>query len=143
MLLFPLKFYFKSNFYKKKLVFSQNFCLQRKIKKILIENNNTLYLHKNNVFLSAWEEKKDKKTTFNSGYDIFLDYTEYSTIQGLIYIFFAYQTNFGKIFWSAAVLLLFSLGIYWCTQAYHDWRTNPVLTTITTTALSINEVFLY
>jgi hypothetical protein len=95
-----------------------------------------LFLH----LLSAWESKEEEKEAFKTGYEVFLDYTEYSTIQGLIYIFFAYQTRFGKIFWSTALFLLFTLGIYWCAQAYQDWRTNPVLTTITTTAFSINEV---
>ena len=94
-------------------------------------------------FLTAWDEKEEKsKATLRPLYEIFLDYTEYSTIQGLIYIFFTYQTRFGKIFWTSALILLFSLGIYWCTQAYQDWHANPVLTTITTTALSINEVCL-
>ncbi len=40
------------------------------------------------------EEKEGKeKKTFDSGYELFLDYTEYSTIQGLIYIFFSYQVS--------------------------------------------------
>ncbi len=47
--------------------------------------------------LTAWSEEdqsemKEKGTQhFNSALDIFLDYTEYSTVQGLIYIFFPYQ----------------------------------------------------
>jgi hypothetical protein len=93
-------------------------------------------------FFSAWETKDNKNEMYKSGYEVFLDYTEYSTMQGLIYIFASYQTRFGKFFWSAALVLLFSLGIYWCAQTYQDWRENPVLTTITTTAFSTNEVFL-
>jgi hypothetical protein len=34
---------------------------------------------------------ENEKKTFKNGYEIFLDYSEYSTIQGLIYIFFSYQ----------------------------------------------------
>jgi hypothetical protein len=41
----------------------------------------------------------EEKKQFESSFDIIHDYSEYSTIQGLIYIFFNYQTLFGKIFW--------------------------------------------
>jgi len=54
-----------------------------------------------NYFL-AWTDKKQeaeiqkgeietKKGEFRTSFEIFKDYTEYSTIQGLIYIFFDYQ----------------------------------------------------
>ena len=101
----------------------------------------------NNLLLQvAWDDveeaKKDeeKKKVFSSSSEIFLDYTEYSSIQGLIYVFLSYQTIIGKIFWTSVLLFMFSLGLYWCIQAYQDWKNNPVLTTITTTAYSVNEV---
>ncbi len=94
--------------------------------------------------VSAWEkdqeEAKAEKKTFNSKYEIIVDYSEYSTIQGLIYIFFSYQTLFGRIFWILTILLMTILGLYWCIQSYVDWQNQPVLTTITTTAYNIRSV---
>jgi hypothetical protein len=98
--------------------------------------------------LTAWdksevEEKRDdedEKKTFNSSYEIIVDYSEYSTIQGFIYIFFSYQTLFGRIFWIIVILAMLILGLYWCIKAYLDWQEKPVLTTITTTAYSVKQV---
>lgn len=81
-----------------------------------------------------------KKTTFNSTYEIIEDYADYSTIQGIIYIFFIYQTIFGKVFWILVIILMLILGLYWCIEAYNDWEDKPVLTTITTTAYSVKQV---
>ena len=72
--------------------------------------------------------------------DIIKEYSEYSTIQGLIYLFFPYQTKLGKIFWTLVILLMLALGLYWCITAYMNWTNNPVLTTITTTAYSVKNV---
>jgi hypothetical protein len=85
------------------------------------------------------DDHKEMKV-FKTNYDLFLDYTEYSTIQGLIYIFATYQTIIGRIFWTTVLLFMFSLGIYWCVQSYQNWKGNQVLTTVTTTDFSINEV---
>ena len=61
-------------------------------------------------------------------------------VQGLIYIFFSYQTLFGKVFWILVVLLMLILGLYWCVLAYINWQNKPVLTTITTTAYNVKQV---
>ena len=63
--------------------------------------------------------------------------------QGLIYIFFDYQTKFGRIFWSTVVFSMIFLGLCWCTSSYLDWQNNPGLTTITTTALPVNSVITF
>ncbi len=98
-------------------------------------------------YLTAWDDgdseeacEVERKKIFASSSEILLDYTQYSTIQGLIYIFFSYQTIIGRLFWSAVLFFMFILGLYWCIQAYQDWKEHPVLTTITTTGYSINEV---
>jgi hypothetical protein len=105
-------------------------------------------LEKQSELLTAWynensingkEPGKNEKLS-SAIYDLFLDYTEYSTIQGLIYIFFSYQTILGRIFWSLILILMFTLGVIWCKQAYDNWKQNPVLTTITTTAFPSDEV---
>ncbi len=82
----------------------------------------------------------EELSPFKSNADILKDYAENATIQGLIYIFFPYQTHFGKLFWAIVVLLLLALGFYWCVTVYLNWTANPVLTTITTTAYSVKKV---
>jgi hypothetical protein len=37
---------------------------------------------------------------------------------------------------------MLALGLYWCIQAYQDWQNKPVLITITTTGLPVEEVKL-
>ena len=61
-------------------------------------------------------------------------------VQGLIYIFFSYQTLFGKVFWILVVLLMLILGLYWCVLAYINWQNKPVLTTVSTTAYNVKQV---
>ncbi len=73
---------------------------------------------------------------------MFQDYTEYSTIQGLIYIFTPQQTTIGRIFWSVVLILMLMLGIYWCQEAYIAWKNQPVLTTVKTTAYPVYEVII-
>ena len=122
---------------------------------LIINLSFCIYLHKtikayyDNLFLKMTiisyftaliPETIDEARTFNSSYEIFQDYTEYATIQGLIYIFFSYQSIFGKIFWSLTILLMVMLGLYWCTMAYLDWEQQPVLTTVTTTAFPVKLV---
>lgn len=38
------------------------------------------------------------------------------------------------------IVLMLALGLYWCIQAYQDWQKKPVLITITTTGLPVEEV---
>jgi hypothetical protein len=33
------------------------------------------------------------------------------------------------------------LGLYWCTTAYLEWMNKPVLTTVTTTAYPVKQVY--
>ena len=68
------------------------------------------------------------------------DYSEYSSIQGLIYIFQSNQTIVGRLFWILVVILMLMLGSYWSVDAYNSWQENPVLTTIKTTAFPIIKV---
>ncbi len=50
------------------------------------------------------------------------------------------QTKFGKAFWSTVVTLMLVLGLYWCVEVYLAWIGQPVLTTINTAELPIEEV---
>jgi len=71
---------------------------------------------------TAWDElmKEDhdaiNKRRFNSSYEIIQDFSDYASIQGIIYIFFTYQTWFGKLFWLLVILLMLGLGIYWIVE---------------------------
>ena len=71
---------------------------------------------------------------------IIKDYSEYSTVQGIIYIFQDNQTTFGKIFWSSVVSLMILLGCYWSYLAYADWQDNPVMTTVKNTAYPVKNL---
>ena len=51
-----------------------------------------------------------------------------------------FQTKFGKIYWTLTVLFMLSLGLYWCIESYQSWKSNPVLTTLTSTGLPIEQV---
>ena len=59
-------------------------------------------------------------------YKIIKDYSEYSTIQGIIYIFQDNQSTIGKLFWIAVVLLMLMLGTFWSVSAYNDWQQKQV-----------------
>ena len=69
---------------------------------------------------SKEEETQEKK--FDGPYEIIQDYSEYSTIQGIIYIFFSYQTNFGRFFWILVVIAMLILGSYWTVQVCHTLK---------------------
>jgi len=47
---------------------------------------------------------------------IIQEYSEYSTIAGVIYIYMKDQSWFGKFYWKTWILLLFILGTYWSCQ---------------------------
>ena len=95
------------------------------------------------MYISAVLHESPQKRQFNSSYEIIEEYAEYSTIQGLIYLFFDYQTLFGRIFWTVVLIAMTALGLYWTIQSYVDWKHNPVLTTVTTTAFPVKHVNLY
>lgn len=73
-------------------------------------------------------------------YNIIQDYSESSTIQGVVYIFQKNQTLHGKVFWLLVIIGMLSLGTLWSVWAYQDWIDNPVMTTIKTSALPIRNI---
>ena len=68
------------------------------------------------------------------------DFSEYSTIQGLVYIFQRRQTLVGRIFWIFVVLVMLSLGISTSIDSYNAWQRSPVLTTLTSAALPVRYI---
>ena len=73
-------------------------------------------------------------------YKIIQEYSEHSTIQGLLYIFQTNQSQVGRIFWSLVIFAVIFLGAYWSVEAYSNWKANPVLTTVKTSALPIKNI---
>ena len=64
--------------------------------------------------------------------DVIREYTEYSTIQGLIYLSLPKQTQGGKFFWSAVILGMLILGSYWSVEAYQVNKNSTCLFKLTT-----------
>ena len=71
---------------------------------------------------------------------IIKSFSEYSSIQGLLYICQEKQTTFGKIFWSFIVVSMMTLGIYWSVQSYQSWQDQQVITTVKTTAFKVTNI---
>jgi len=57
---------------------------------------------------------------------IIQSYSEYVTIQGIVYIFSFNQTTFGRWFWILAVCSMLGLGTYWSNQMYLGWMNQQV-----------------
>ena len=68
------------------------------------------------------------------------EYSEYSSIAGLLYVFMPDQTIAGKLFWIIFIILMLILGAYWSFAIYNDWQNQPVITTAASTALPVSNV---
>ena len=75
-----------------------------------------------------------------SVYEIIQNYSEYSSIVGLIYIFMPDQTSAGKLFWITVIFLMLVLGMYWSVVIYQDWQGQLVIKTASSTALPVTNV---
>ena len=108
---------------------------------VVCVNSKLTVLFQNRKKPSTIKMKKDNKSQLkNETYGIVQDYSEYSTIQGVIYIFQKQQTACGKIFWSLVVFLMLALGTYWSFKAFNNWQDNPVVTTVKTSAYPVNGI---
>ena len=63
------------------------------------------------------------------------EYSEYSTVAGLLYIFMPDQTRPGKIFWTIFVLSMLVLGAYWSIYLYISWQNTQVITSVASTGM--------
>ena len=89
--------------------------------------------------------------TFSNPTNCMQEYSEISTIAGLVYIFMPDQRFAGRFFWTLLIILMLILGLYWSLFLYNNWDDNPVTTTVATTGacnrllnqrcLSLNEKF--
>ncbi len=73
-------------------------------------------------------------------YEIIQNYSEYSSIVGLLYVFMPDQTAAGKLFWITVIVLMLVLGMYWSIVIYQDWQDQVVITTASSTALPVTNV---
>lgn len=89
---------------------------------------------------STTSTEKRPRSIRREMFNIVRDYSEYSTIQGVIYLFQSSQTQVGRLFWLLVIISMLALGTYWSVTAYNDWITNPVVTTVKTSALKIKNI---
>ena len=75
--------------------------------------------------------------------EVFHEYVEHASIQGLNYLFLFTTSPFGKVFWCITVMAAVSQGFYWCDVTYQLWSTKPVITTIGSTSLPVQEARIY
>ena len=92
-----------------------------------------------NVYTMTRKRQTSGAITHES-YSIVQEYSEYSTVQGVVYIFQRHQTVCGKIFWTLVVFLMILLSIYWSSKAYSSWQDNPVITTVQTSAYPLKDL---
>ena len=79
--------------------------------------------------------KKNPKTL-----EIIKDFSEETSIHGIVHIFQTGQSRLGILIWIAVVLLMIWLGSFWSIQSYSDWANSPVLTTVKTSAFPVKQV---
>jgi len=82
----------------------------------------------------------DSNRNAKSIMDLVDEFTEYATIQGLVYIFSKSITMFGKLFWFLSICSMISLGMYWTVVMYAGWQGQQVLIVVTPLRL-INKFY--
>jgi hypothetical protein len=60
----------------------------------------------------------------------FLDYSQVTTIGGLVYVFRKDYSIFKRLFWIMVIISMVVVGIYWSEQIFVSWKENQVLVTI-------------
>ena len=63
-----------------------------------------------------------------------------STVAGLHYAFKPNQTLAGRFIWFTVIIILAFLGFWLSLENYYQWKNEPVVTTISSTGLPIEEV---
>ncbi|XP_071747888.1 uncharacterized protein [Lepeophtheirus salmonis] len=73
-------------------------------------------------------------------YKAFKSYSEVTTGHGIYYVFEQTGNIVTQITWILIIFLFIILGFLFCKEAYEDWQNNPVLTTLETTGLKVEEI---
>ena len=70
----------------------------------------------------------------------FHEYASQSTVHGIVYIFEKDRLYIERFLWTIVAALSVAFAISLSVSAYFNWQDNPVLTTIGTTALSVEHI---
>ena len=90
------------------------------------------------LIMSAYEEEPKK---LKSPYHTTLkQYASVSTAHGISYIFEDGRFFIERIIWAAVVIAALSFAICMSISAFHNWKDNPVLTSVKTTGLPIEKI---
>jgi hypothetical protein len=68
------------------------------------------------------------------------NFLQTSTVAGLHYAFQPRQNLAGRCFWLTAIIALAFLGFWLSLENYFQWKSEPVVTTISSAGLPIEEV---
>ena len=82
------------------------------------------------------EELKTSKIIANS----FINYSKYTKIHGIVYVFKSNLSHLRKGFWISVLMLMLVTAAMWSTNVYQGWKDQPVLTTLASTAFPLNLV---
>ena len=68
------------------------------------------------------------------------DFASNTTIHGFSYVSNKEQSRTGRVFWMVVVILAISFTTYQMVSLYNQWETSPVITTLDTVALPLEEI---
>ena len=68
------------------------------------------------------------------------EYAAGSTTHGISYIFEKGRLILERVFWIIVVIIAVVFAVTWSFMAYEKWQEDPVLTTISTTGLPVQDV---
>ena len=83
---------------------------------------------------------KQKKPTTKRIVETTKQYSSATTIHGISYISGDQISKLERFLWAVVVLLAFLLAMYQVVSLYNDWQNDPVVTTLNTVALPIEEI---
>jgi hypothetical protein len=72
--------------------------------------------------------------------DSLINYSKYTKIHGVYYVFKTNSSHLRKGFWILVLLLMLFMTSKWSIKMYQGWEDQPVLTTLATTALPVKLV---
>ena len=88
--------------------------------------------------MSSYEEETKKSK--NPYHTTLKQYASVSTAHGISYIFEDGRFFLERIIWAAVVVAALAFAICMSISAFHNWKDNPVLTSVKTTGLPIEKI---
>ena len=67
-------------------------------------------------------------------------YSEEATIHGVRYIGWSEVSKLGRVVWFIIVAIAITISVLSSITAYEDWQNDPILTTVATTGLPIENI---